>query len=1028
MVDIALLALLIALLHAGLAVGLNALLQRPSLRPRRMLRSFLSMALAWLLLQAIVAALLIWPIWAILQTRNLTSALALSLAAGLVTLGLQRIWPNWAFWQRDVGNGWPALDKNSPAFGFWRSALAAVLMLVLAAPVLAALVSWSDWPGGQRLWMAAYALLAVLWHAASLRVPVAAQDQSLAGSGAENTQASVVSLDPDTLLLQAAQNGQVEQALQALEMGANANQLPVAGTRDQRSLMVIAATLGDLRLLRALIGKGLDVNVAHGKLNPLLSATRDSWHGRAEAVTMLLANGAHTDVTDAEGNTPLHHAMRSTDAAVAALLLDSGADKEAVNADGYTPLALACQAANWRLARYMLERKAKAEPEHAEPVMLAAAGAEDDDIGIRLLHKHKARIDVRGKGQRTALMTAAQAGLLEVTAVLLELGAQINAEDETGQTAYMLAAQAGEADVLRKLQESPKLNRQAVDTQGKTALDHALSNGRWSAVAVIDPNYPLPEHLSREPERELRVTGSQQLFHVLEARDFAAARQLLEAGLAPDAADLADLMFSFCQQDNREAVHWLRAQGAHLFSADAHGQTVYRRLLQTRQNPSAILTDFMAAGQAIAGSGTLAAYLEFCLHHDFSRRADEQLALHLLQQGADAFGASSEGSPPLQLTVRLGWHRLGQALLASGADANAADSAGLTALHYAAQLGRTALLKELLIAGGDPGRRAANGQTPFGLALLSGDGEAQDWLDWPDWRLPMRRLHGGDLPSAVLSKDQRAIKRLLAMSAPLDSHDDKGSTALIHACGQGQAATVLLLLAHGAKVNLPAVNGVTPLWAAISQGHEDILLALLEHGADANQSVAGFSPLILACRSGRVEVAGRLLEHGAAIAATDSQEQTALHAAAAYLASDASRLDAVILIDTLIRAGADVAAADKFGQTVMHLLCGAGLQKGQALKEGLILSALDRVFQEAPAVDALDARGFTALHHAAARGYSQLALRLLRTGADKNLRDNLGRSAYDFAVMGGFSETADLLQDKPERIDIASLLVRKDQV
>ena len=52
---------------------------------------------------------------------------------------------------------------------------------------------------------------------------------------------------------------------------------------------------------------------------------------------------------------------------------------------------------------------------------------------------------------------------------------------------------------------------------------------------------------------------------------------------------------------------------------------------------------------------------------------------------------------------------------------------------------------------------------------------------------------------------------------------------------------------------------------------------------------------------------------------------------------------------------------------------------------------------------------------------------MLQAGADKNRRDNLGRSAYDFAVMGGFSEVANRLQDKPERVDIASLLNRKDQ-
>ena len=43
-----------------------------------------------------------------------------------------------------------------------------------------------------------------------------------------------------------------------------------------------------------------------GRLTALLAATRDSWHGRPEAVMTLLANGADPRVPDADGNTPLH--------------------------------------------------------------------------------------------------------------------------------------------------------------------------------------------------------------------------------------------------------------------------------------------------------------------------------------------------------------------------------------------------------------------------------------------------------------------------------------------------------------------------------------------------------------------------------------------------------------------------------------------------------------------------------------------------------------------------------------------------
>ena len=52
---------------------------------------------------------------------------------------------------------------------------------------------------------------------------------------------------------------------------------------------------------------------------------------------------------------------------------------------------------------------------------------------------------------------------------------------------------------------------------------------------------------------------------------------------------------------------------------------------------------------------------------------------------------------------------------------------------------------------------------------------------------------------------------------------------------------------------------------------------------------------------------------------------------------------------------------------------------------------------------------------------------VLQVGAVKHRRDRGGRSASDFAVMGGFSEVANRLQDRPERVDIASLLNKKDQ-
>src|SRR5690606_2770686 len=176
--------------------------------------------------------------------------------------------------------------------------------------------------------------------------------------------------DQEAALYAAARLGRVDRALELLEAGADALSPPPADDRDQRSLPVLAAVLPDLRLLRALIGRGADLNTPHAGMTPLLAATRDSWHGRPEAVMTLLANGADPRACDGDGNTALHHAARSSDPGVAALLRDAAAELDVANSEGFTPLGVACSVGNWRLARFLLERGAKAEVDEALPALL----------------------------------------------------------------------------------------------------------------------------------------------------------------------------------------------------------------------------------------------------------------------------------------------------------------------------------------------------------------------------------------------------------------------------------------------------------------------------------------------------------------------------------------------------------------------------------------------------------------------------------------------------------------------------------
>ena len=1052
-----------ALAQPALALAVRARDGLQGLDRATALRDLRALLALWAGALAAAALLAAWPLAALLRGGGLGAALGLSAVAGVCVVALWRSWPLWRASAREggtLGAHWQALDARD-ASG-WHGLGAAACVAAILGSIL--LLAWPGLLGPQARWAVAGAAL-VAWpllHLLLQRLPepplLSRPIPVVDMEGEPSSLAPVLPEgDLDRALYAAARAGRVDQALALLEAGADAHGLPLEDERDQRPLAVLAAVLPDLRLLRALIAAGVDVNAAHGGLTPLLAATRDSWHGRPEAVMTLLANGADPRAADRDGNTPLHHAARSSDPGVAALLLDASAALDTRNHDGLTPLGVACAAGNWRLARFLLERGARPGAETGTPALLAAAGGDEDDpAGVQLLLRHKARVDARDGEGRTALHVAAFQGHASTIAALLDAGGDVHACDAGQSTPLLEAARGGSLAAFEALLAAGA-DPEAVDAQGRHALllacaaevpssalvarllelgldparrdrdgrsavEVAAGAGRWRLVALLDPAYALPASVQADAG-EAPLPDRAPLVLLREGLDAGRYEDLERVAALVSPAELGALLAPGDELPTPARIDWLVAQGADLEARDADGGTALSRLLARGPAAAPAIQALLRHGASPAGRGGLARFLAACVDGDQAGRALEQCALELVDAGVDPFGPSDAGDPALSLAVHLGWDRLIDRLLEIGVDADARDARGMTALHLAAALAREGVLKTLVRHGAAIDARAQDGQTPLGVALASGRRDLADWLDWRGWPLPRRMLQPADLPAAAMAGDVDAVRRLLDLGLPLEAVDAQGCTALLRACGGGHQAVVDLLLARGAHPQHVANTGATPLSAAVSMRHVEIVDRLLAAGAQLEQRLPGeVTVLMLAAALGLPEMCARLMTAGANVHATDAQGLTPLHCAALYGFTARDRTRLVALFDTLLLAGAEVDAVAAGGVTPLLLLLGARAEPGSACDEDVLMAVVEQLRDEGADLDARDPRGFGPLHLAALHGLLQLTRRLLRAGADPEARDALNRTPREIAVMRGFVDVAHEYVPAPTGVSMARFL------
>jgi len=164
--------------------------------------------------------------------------------------------------------------------------------------------------------------------------------------------------------------------------------------------------------------------------------------------------------------------------------------------------------------------------------------------------------------------------------------------------------------------------------------------------------------------------------------------------------------------------------------------------------------------------------------------------------------------------------------------------------------------------------------------------------------------------------------------------------------------------------------------------------------------------LMLAAACGLAGTCQQLIAAGADIHARNDQGWSALHCAAHYgFGARGTRL--VPLLNTLLAAGADHNATTTDALTPLLALLGARAEPGSAGDESALDDALARLLEAGSRVDAQERRhGYGPLHLSALHGLSRLTHRLVRAGADPELRDAQDRPPRAIAIARGFIDIA----------------------
>ena len=828
-----------------------------------------------------------------------------------------------------------------------------------------------------------------------------------------------------TLLHLAAKNGHTETVLLLLSLGAKkdssigANGTPL----HQAALCGHATTVGEM------LKEGCSVYAYDSNGCSVLHAAAVG--GNAEIIGELVSAGCNINSRNNDGSTPLHLAeMQGNTKAALALKFASMILATNLVKEGNT-VELGCLIADSDIPM-------NTNVSGGTLLHLAAAHGHNSTVSL-LLELGADMAEVAGE-EGIPLHQAALYGHVSIVKTLLEAGSPVDVKDSKGRRILHSAADGGSVEVIKEVASSEPQSINALDSFGVTPLHRAAAKGNTEAALILiklgaekaklADNFGTPLHLAA------------RCGHV------STVRALLKAGCPVDvvASGGYNVLHAAVAGGNAEVIRELKVanEGRSIDTLNTLGVIPLHQAVASEMTET--VEELIRLGaEKVTVAGTLGTPLHLAalngnnpmvkallkagcpvdvvnsngcnILHAAAKCCNAEVITEIVNEGKLHVDAYDEhGATPLHWAAEHGNTEAALKLIEYGAKTAIIAGRLGTPLHQAAGHGHVSTVKAMLKAGCPVDVVASNDASVLHFAAAGGNAEVIREVASKGHPLINACDSYGATPlhwAALLGKTEAALE-LIKQSAEKAVVAGRFGTPLHQAALYGHLLTVKALLKAGCPVDVVDSLDQTVLHYAVLTGNAEIVREVLNTGQiciDA-RTASGMTPLHLAVVRKDEEMEDELLKHGASSISLDQLP---------ICDADARNIDDWLQSFTEFHDSATVAPPDSV--TDEKYVRSANVNSLKCLPENENASLhfvaangnVETIRQSSGMwcdIDAKDDYGLTALHWAAGKGRTEVALELIEHGAEKTkVAKGFGTPLHQ-AAANGHTETLRMLLDK----------------